>query len=234
MLNAWQGLPRVTLPSLPPIGRALVIAPHPDDESLGCGGLIAALCAAGTPPLVAILTDGSASHLTADEASRAELARIRAAEARQATACLGLPAHHLHMFGFRDAALRQVQEPCSLLLTQLARNWGCHAVIATCWHDPHDDHQAAAAIAVQVADRIGAQRLFYPTWAWTMPPDATVPQDQVAGWRLDIAAHLPEKRRAIVAHESQYFGLAGDPDRSCLPAELLAVCTRPYEVLLTG
>ena len=40
----------------------MIVAPHPDDESLGCGGLIAQLCSMGRPPLVVIATDGSRSH----------------------------------------------------------------------------------------------------------------------------------------------------------------------------
>ena len=43
-------------------GAALILAPHPDDESLGCGGLIAESCARGQPPLLVVLTDGAGSH----------------------------------------------------------------------------------------------------------------------------------------------------------------------------
>ena len=41
---------------------ALILAPHPDDESLGCGGLIAEACARGRPPAVIIVSDGTGSH----------------------------------------------------------------------------------------------------------------------------------------------------------------------------
>jgi LmbE family N-acetylglucosaminyl deacetylase len=40
--------------------RVLVVAPHPDDESLGCGGLIASLAQKGCRFYVVFTTDGGA------------------------------------------------------------------------------------------------------------------------------------------------------------------------------
>lgn len=44
-------------------GKAVtVLAPHPDDESLGCGGALAAAVESGQDVTVVALTDGSGSH----------------------------------------------------------------------------------------------------------------------------------------------------------------------------
>ncbi|HTI01677.1 MAG TPA: PIG-L family deacetylase, partial [Acidisoma sp.] len=59
--KAWNDLPLVDLQVLLQGRLPLILAPHPDDETLGCGGLIAQCCAAGMPPHVAIMTDGSHS-----------------------------------------------------------------------------------------------------------------------------------------------------------------------------
>jgi LmbE family N-acetylglucosaminyl deacetylase len=107
-------------------------------------------------------------------------------------------------------------------------------VLAPTPHDRHPDHEAAATIARRVAAAIGAPCLSYLTWAWLTPPEVELPATAAFGWRLNIAPYLPAKRRAIVAHESQYFGLPDDPWQSCLPADLLAAAQREYEVLLTG
>ncbi|HEX2943304.1 MAG TPA: PIG-L family deacetylase, partial [Rhodopila sp.] len=60
--RAWRSLPLGTLDHIAGTGTCLILAPHPDDESLGCGGLIATAVAAGRAPLVVILTDGAGSH----------------------------------------------------------------------------------------------------------------------------------------------------------------------------
>jgi LmbE family N-acetylglucosaminyl deacetylase len=210
----------------------LILAPHPDDESLGCGGFIATCCALGHPPVIAVLTDGAGSHPDLDDTVRAFLRTQRAQEVRDAAAHLGLPPENLELFDLPDGQLTNLIDPCADALTDLARRQRCDLVLAPSWLDRHADHQAAATIAARVAAEINAPCLSYLTWAWTTPPDAELPETAARGWRLNIAPYLPAKRRAIVAHESQYFGLPDDPWQSCLPADLLAAAHREYEVLL--
>ena len=82
----WRALPVGSLDDVIGTGTCLILAPHPDDESLGCGGLIAACCAAARPPLVVILTDGSQSHPQSNLHSPPKLAALREAEATEAVA----------------------------------------------------------------------------------------------------------------------------------------------------
>lgn len=65
-------------------GRTLVIAPHPDDEVLGCGGTIARLARAGLDVFVSIVTTGQPPAYSAES-----VARVRA-EAASAHALLGI------------------------------------------------------------------------------------------------------------------------------------------------
>ncbi len=62
VIVAMEHLPDAELHTILGGERPLILAPHADDESLGCGGLIAACCERGQQPVVAILTDGAASH----------------------------------------------------------------------------------------------------------------------------------------------------------------------------
>ena len=94
--------PLGTLEEVAGSGTCLVLAPHPDDESLGCGGLIAACCAAGRPPVVAVLTDGSGSHPGSRAYPPASLAAIRKAEVTAAVGHLGMPVERLVFLGARD------------------------------------------------------------------------------------------------------------------------------------
>lgn len=80
----------------------LVLAPHPDDEVLGCGGLVRRWCAGGSSVRVLFLTDGGAD---APEGQRADYVRRRRSEAAAAAAVLGLAgSDHL---GLPDGALAE-------------------------------------------------------------------------------------------------------------------------------
>lgn len=208
--------------------RALILAPHPDDESLGCGGLIAAACAAGLPPAVVILTDGAASHPHSTSHPPPRLAALREVEVREALTILGLPEKDVVLLREPDTKLAK-QGAIVERLVEIAQQENCGVVIGPWAGDPHCDHEAAAVIAEAVAIRGGLRLLSYPVWGWLREdaPPAT-------GWRLDISAHLDVKRRAIAAHASQYGKVIMDsPGGFFLPENLLAIAARPYEVFLT-
>nr|WP_294520650.1 PIG-L deacetylase family protein [uncultured Rhodopila sp.] len=218
-------------------GTCLVLAPHPDDESLGCGGLIAACVAAGRPPLVAVLTDGAGSHPRSQAFPPERLRAVRAQEARQALAELGLPDHRLAFLGVPDTAAPHdgpaFDAVVARLVAMVERERGCTAILAPWGHDPHCDHEAASLIAAAVANAAGIRHIAYPVWGWTLPDDAAIPGDPGPGWRLDIAAFLGAKRNAIRAHRSQYGGLIDDdPAGFRLPDALLAFFDSPWETFL--
>ena len=71
------------------LGRTVVLAPHPDDESLGCGGLLALLAQAGCQPHVVVVTDGAQSHPGSAAYPPARLRALREEEAREAARHLG-------------------------------------------------------------------------------------------------------------------------------------------------
>ncbi|MET0309785.1 MAG: PIG-L deacetylase family protein [Sphingomonas sp.] len=69
-------------------GRVLVIAPHPDDEVLGCGGTIARLVRMNCNVEIAIVTEGKSPRY-----DRASVEKVRA-EAAAAHALLGVRSTH--------------------------------------------------------------------------------------------------------------------------------------------
>jgi LmbE family N-acetylglucosaminyl deacetylase len=237
--RAWRALPEACLRDITGSGTALILAPHPDDESLGCGGLIAMCVAFGRPPLVAVLTDGAGSHPNSRAFPPDRLRAVRAQEVRDAVARLGLPADRLILLGEPDTAAPHsgpaFDAIVDKLLSLVRSERHCTAILAPWRHDPHCDHEAASLIAAAVAPRAGLRHIAYPVWGWTLAPDTPVPGPVATGWRLDISRHLDAKRQAIGAHRTQYGGvITDDPTGFQLPSDLLSAFDSPFETYLEG
>ncbi len=236
VLARMAALPVVDLAAIAGPRPLLVLAPHPDDESLGCGGLIAQACDAGLDLRVAILTDGTKSHPNSRSYPAARLRAVREAEAAEAVAALGLPPSRLLFLGYPDAAAPRwgrTLRDAGDRLAALVRAHAIGTVIASWRHDPHCDHLAAHRIATRACRLTGARHLSYAVWGWTLPPARILPRTPIRGWRLDVAADLPAKRRAIACHRSQVTALiADDPAGFIVPQTLLELCCRPFETYL--
>jgi len=89
---------------LPNLGsRLLVLAPHPDDEVLGAGGVVEAVLRSGGDVAVVVATDGEAGSHKAVNGGR--LAEQRRAETRHALAQLGVASDAVTFLGYRDGTL---------------------------------------------------------------------------------------------------------------------------------
>jgi LmbE family N-acetylglucosaminyl deacetylase len=233
-LAAARALPKGDLRAITG-GTALVLAPHPDDESLGCGGLIAASCAAGAPPLVVILTDGAASHPNSRAYPPKRLRETREAETLSAIACLGLTADRVVFLRTHDTQAPSDGVELTELASRIAglvRVYDCRSILATWASDPHCDHLAAHRIAQAAAAATQIVHRGYPVWGLTLQPDTMV-EGPPTGMRLDIGAYLPAKRRAIACHVSQYGGLIDDdPDGFQMDPDFMALFDTPTEIYL--
>jgi LmbE family N-acetylglucosaminyl deacetylase len=232
----WRALPIGNLTEVIGAGNCLVLAPHPDDESLGCGGLIARCCIESRPPVVVILTDGSGSHPGSKDYPPMKLAALREREAARAARALGLPAERLMFLREPDTQAPQAGPAFDHIVARLVawlRAYDCSAILAPWRHDPHCDHAAAARIAAETARIARVRHLSYPVWGWTLPEDAPIDELPLGGWRLDVAAQLGAKRSAIAAHASQYGQVITDvPDGFRLPVELLRATDCPWETFV--
>ena len=202
------------LPTVP----LLVVAPHPDDETIGCGGLIHMMTRAGGPVTVLIVSDGTASHEVNG------LARIRAQECRRALGHLGvgdprfggLPdgslSERLHdVMGVIDVAVDVVcrtsgpsgQSGQSALGDgsdgdAYAKCWGHgRAVLLGPAHaDGHPDHDAVAVACDAIAAERGLTRRSYGIWMWTRS-DTMSALDGFA-WRVPLDDDAREAKRAAL------------------------------------
>ena len=223
------------------LGRVLVVAPHPDDESLGCGGLLALLAAAGQAPQVAFVTDGTQSHPASRAYPAERLRAVREAEAIEALARLGLPAHAAHFLRHPDCGLpapgtdafAHAADQAALLLRRLRPD-----TLFVAWRrDPHCDHEGAWQL-FRSATRLltDAERprwIEYPVWAWAHAATAHAPRaHEGPAWRLDVSTVLGQKRAAIHAHRSQLGLITDDPGGFTLPDRFLPLFLRPWELFL--
>lgn len=123
---------------LPAISRALVLAPHPDDEIFGCGGTLALLRQSGCDIQVHILTDGAAYH---QAEQRAAISRQRFAESDRALALLNIrPASHGN-FQDRDLA---AQAGLAQHIAELIDTHRPQLIFAPSLWEIHPDHLALA------------------------------------------------------------------------------------------
>ena len=225
-----------------PVRRVVVVAPHPDDETLGCGGAIAHFRQHNIRVQVLIMSDGTRSHPNSRHFPANELRKLRESEANEALKILGVSGDSVTFLRWQDTA---VPHPCCSLeerkfATAVEQ---CDLYLKTCspdliflpWqHDQHCDHQATWRIVqhcLQSWSQLPRQ-LVYSIWGDRAAGLASLPAGET-GWRLDIRSVESLKRQAALAHRSQTTNLIDDdPTGFRLTPEMLNNLIQPYETYL--
>ena len=127
-------------------GPCMVFAPHQDDETLGCGGLIARKRSEGLPVHVIFITDGGASHPGHPRLSAREIRAIRHREALSALTILGVDSSCIHFLDEADGTLSHLtSEHESRLVSRIARllaQVGPAEIFLPCNPDGSSEHDA--------------------------------------------------------------------------------------------
>ncbi|MFT3804764.1 MAG: PIG-L deacetylase family protein [Burkholderiaceae bacterium] len=215
---------------LTPSGRLVVLAPHPDDEILACGGLLRRWRQAGEPVLLIAATDGEACHGPLPTRERARLAARRRAERRRGLArLLGSPPRPVAL-GLPDGGLSGHGHQLERALDRLGAPGD---VVVTTWHaDGHPDHEACGRAARRCCEAHGLRLLQAPVWMWhwASPAGAQVPWQAMRALPLDPAT-IAAKRDALRAHRSQREPSPRD-GRPILGAAIVARNRRPFEYFI--
>jgi LmbE family N-acetylglucosaminyl deacetylase/SAM-dependent methyltransferase len=221
------------LPSPDRLYRLLVIAAHPDDETLGAGGLIAVAHARGATITVVIATDGEGSHPRSATHTREQLAAVRRGEVQAAIAELS-PDATVHFLGLPDGKLAAHSAALTAQLEYFAR--ACTHVVSPWSGDRHPDHEACAQAAANVAAQYDLTHWQYPIWLWHWadPAGDEVPWAQMR--RLQLSdGELLAKSRALRCHVSQHTPLSDAPgDEVILSASMLEHFVRSDEVFIVA
>lgn len=202
--------------------RLVVVGAHPDDETLGAGGLVHTVALAGWSVEVVTATAGEGSHPHSPTHTPQRLAEVRRAELRDAIAVLA-PDASVRCLDLPDGDVAAHVSELVAALVRVIGTDGDQVVLCAPWRrDGHPDHEAVGRAAAIVAARTDAQLLEYPVWLWHWGHDDDVPWDQAVRLGLDSAA-LATKREAVAAHASQVRPLsAGGGDEVLLDDALLA------------
>lgn len=216
--------------------RWLVLAPHPDDETIGAGPLIAQLCHGGQSVAVAFLTDGAASHPGSASHPPALLKRMRRREAIAALRVLaGSKGGTAPIFlDWPDSAPFAAGTP-EFLASVAAILAICRrdrtTALATTWRgEPHCDHAAAFVVAEAVARASrGRVALYqYLVWGWAEAGMA----DGSRRLLLDARRSRRRRRAALARHRSQTQALIVDSlDAFRLSQPMIRFAGRPFDLI---
>ena len=224
---------RLSLAEVPAI---CVFAPHPDDESLGCGGLIAAMSAMNAGVYIVIVSDGSLSHPNSQRFPPSRIRQIRRMEALAAAESLGVSSENVIFLEYVDSSVPGPDDPEFGAFVDAVT--GCIVqsqaaiVFAPYADDPHCDHRSVHSAVHSACDLHfpSIRILEYPIWAATDRTSPRASQRNERLWRFDIRATLDQKIQAIHAHHSQVDRLIDDDaDGFHLTDEILTSFTRTDE-----
>jgi LmbE family N-acetylglucosaminyl deacetylase len=200
--------------------RLIVVAPHPDDETLGLGGTIAQLTATGVPVQVVSVSDGGAAHPGASASERLRMETTRRYELRRATRLLGVPPPI--SLGLPDGELTDYEDNLTEVLTEILEAAGGATCCAATWRgDGHPDHEAVGRAASAACTRTGATLLEYPVWMWhwAFPTDSAVPWDQA--YAVPAPGRATERKRLAAHSYRSQFEPSGSQSAPILPGFVL-------------
>ncbi len=214
-LDVLHGLPLWEVPAKP----VLVIAPHPDDETLGAGGLIAGHRSRGLDVIVAAVTDGEKAF-----PESIGLAAARRLEQTKALRHLGVAEDNIKRLGLPDSAVADYEQELFEQLLPLVTE---KTLVVAPWRgDYHSDHGACGRVAELLVSQRGATLASYFFWTWHLGTP-----DVMENLRLHSIILTPEllqaKAEALRFHDSQLGSKWGEP---ILPESLLGPARRPFEI----
>jgi LmbE family N-acetylglucosaminyl deacetylase len=198
--------------------KTLVLSPHPDDESLACGGTLKLIADDGGHIDVLYMTSGDKGFFPNVESStreREQLATIRQAEAREACRILGV--QKVAFLPGQDGMLHMQQELADPILAALKAHK--YRSIFCPWPlDRHSDHAATCSMLIKALERYSEEVEIWLYEVWTPMP---------ANRFICIDASVEAKFEAFGAHKSQaallnyadaFRGLARYRSLFCPPA----------------
>lgn len=219
-------------------GKTMVVAPHPDDETLGCGGTAAILLRQGFDVRFVFVSDGTMSHPNSKKYPAKRLRALRETEAVKAVKVLGGREEDTTFLALPDRDVPGQNNPyfesAVRLFTSVIKDFGPETIFVPWQNDPHPDHRASYQLVTEAVSRLDKKPLLmqYPIWFWEMGDNRDV--ELIRKMRIscvDISPTLAAKQNALLAHQSQITDLIDDdPEGFRLSPEVIAHFNRTREI----
>jgi LmbE family N-acetylglucosaminyl deacetylase len=243
----WQASARLAAApqlAVPSAIRLVVLAAHPDDETLAAGGLISTVLTAGGEVTVIVASDGENSHPDSSTWTPERLAAARREELSLAMTALSSTSGNavaVRFLGRPDSGLEQFQREITAelraVLTDDRAARDTTEWLATPWRrDAHPDHDAMGRIGAELAAERKATLIELPIWFWHWGQDADAGFPWADLRRLDLDPRaLAAKSRAMAEHRTQVLPLSPAPgDEAILPPAMTAHFERGYESFIVS
>ncbi|GAA1344832.1 bifunctional PIG-L family deacetylase/class I SAM-dependent methyltransferase [Arthrobacter roseus] len=216
------------------VEKLIVVAAHPDDETLGAAGLLQRATSHNVAIDVIVATLGENSHPFSPTHTPKQLAVRRAVEFEDAVTVLAPLAHH-RVLDLPDGQLAEHFSQLEHELTAAAGVGGTSTVIVAPWSaDGHTDHDAVGAAAAKAAAATGSVLLEYPIWWWHWGS----PTDDRMAWPALRKLELRENEQtlkavAISKHTTQMSPLSDAVgDETLLSSALISHFERSFETFI--
>ena len=142
-----------------------MFSPHPDDETLGCGGTIAKKIDEGYEVLIVIMTDGRYAFSKVlgidSDPTPEELKEMRKKEVERAANILGVPEKNLFFLDFEDGTLECNKKEAEKKITEILRKNPPTEIYFTYEKDANPDHRETNRILRKVINKMGLSATKY-------------------------------------------------------------------------
>lgn len=209
----------------------IVLAPHPDDETFGCGQLISKMISSGKEITVVLFSGGGASHHGCCDLAPDEIATARLRKAEEILTELGVGKENIVSMDLPDGKLS-----CSIhaedydKIKKLAEDKKSAAILAPHPQEGWADHMAVAALAQRLAEDSGKELFYYCVWFYFSMPFRKF---HLVKWGNAYFVHRPDawqKKRAACQKYLAHYAPCGKPYAGVLPDELIGAVQHNKEI----
>lgn len=232
----WQALHQLPILDIathfPKERRVCLFAPHPDDEILGCGGLLQKLAAQGNQITLVSVTNGTQSHPNSKIFPPEKLDRIRPLETQLALTTLGISEQVEKIsLSLTDGQVRAQRLKFLAMLNDIIKP--DDILVTTFALDGHPDHEVTGQVVQDFADEHGQQcyQVLVWAWHWAEPNDRRIPWHR--SLRLPLSTTEQQlKQQALYCFQSQLHADPSTGNDAILSATTCERMSQPWEVYL--